>query len=146
VSAATNSFSTPVFVVAGSIARYRPEEGLVGQSEAFTVCTLDSLATTSARYSKATFTLLRGATPREPVNGLFSFVPCRPWVGDDSRFERPAVRLPGIVNPLSRQSPSGTKTLWSRAQVAAAWHAVIAQLTAADLELGAHLAEPSRCP
>jgi hypothetical protein len=88
-----------VFAVADPITRYRPEDGLVGRSEAFTACTLDSLTTTSARYSRATFTLFRGATPREPVNGMFSFVPCRPWVSDD-----PPVRASGRTTPGDHQS------------------------------------------
>lgn len=135
-----------VFVVAESIARYRPVEGLAGESKAFSRCTVDSLAAEPAQYSQATFTLFRGATPRQPVNGLFSFVPCRRWVGDDSRFARPAVRLPRIINPRSRQSPSGATDSRSRAQVAAAWSAIVEQVVCADLELGVHLAEPSRCP
>src|SRR5205814_1264683 len=104
-----------------------------GTSQAFDVCTRESLAMDSPTIGRPTFTLVRGATPQQPIGGMFSFVPCRRWSGDESRFARPAVRLPGITNPRSRQSPSGAKFLRPRQEVAAAWRAVIDQVLAADL-------------
>jgi hypothetical protein len=133
-----------VFVVADIIAHYRPVEELTSGSKGFDVCTVASLQNECDRIRKATFTLFRGATPRQPVNGMFSFVPCSRWIGDGSRFARPFVRLPGIINPLSYQSPSGAKILRSQAEVVAAWRNVVAQVTTADLELGVDLAEPPR--
>lgn len=110
-----------VLVVAGAVAQYRPVDGVPATSDAFNVCTVESLAAEPARYSQATFTLLRGATPQHPVNGMFSFVPCRPWIGNNSRFARPPVGLPGIINPRSSQSPSGAKETHTHGQIAAAW-------------------------
>ncbi len=47
---------------------------------------------------KQTFRLYRGATVDQPVDGMFSFFPCRPSRGQEARgFERPTIRLPGIV-------------------------------------------------
>jgi hypothetical protein len=51
----------------------------------------------------ATHRLYVGATPSEPVNGMFSFVPCRPATGRDVGFARPVVNLEGWINHNLRQ-------------------------------------------
>jgi hypothetical protein len=135
-----------VFVIADVIAEYRPVDGVASGSRAFDVCTVASLQTEPTRINEATFTLFRGATPRHPVNGMFSFVPCCRWVDDSSRFARPVVRLPEIINPHNRESTLGSKVHRSRAEVVDAWHQVVEQVTNAHLELGVDLAEPPRRP
>jgi hypothetical protein len=133
-----------VFVVGESDA-YRPVDGLTGVSDAFAVCTVESLAADPELSSEAIFTLMRGATPRQPVDGMFSFVPCRRWIGDESRFARPAVELADIIDARRRRGPSGAGHVRPRAEVAAAWASIVKQVTKADLELGVGLAEPPRC-
>jgi hypothetical protein len=133
-----------VFVVGDVIGRFRPVDGVESGTPAFDVCTANSLATEPDRINRGTFTIFRGATPQQPVNGMFSFVPSRRSGDDDCRFARPAIRLPGIINPLSRQSPSGAKVLRGRAEVSTAWNEVVEQVKTAGLELGVDLAEPPR--
>ena len=107
-----------VFVVADIIAQYQPVNGVASGSDAFDICTVNSLRTEPPRISGATFTLFRGATPRRQVNGMFSFVPCRRWVGDDSRFARPAIPMPKpcrILPALSgSRAPAGRNGRWPR--------------------------------
>jgi hypothetical protein len=132
-----------VFVVGDIVTRYRPVDGIADASDAFRICTIESLAADPSDYSRTTFTLFRGATPDAPVNGTFSFVPCRRWSEpDDSRFARPAITVPTVTNPASRQSPSGATRHRSAEEVAAAWRAVVDQVTDAGLLLGIGLSEP----
>jgi hypothetical protein len=129
--------------IAGTFSPAAPPDDL-GVDEAFTTCTLDSLGTLDESYTTATYTLFRGATPASPVGGTYSFVPCMPRGDSGARFVRPAVRLPGAVNPRSTQSPSGAKELRPAAEVADAWHDVVDQVRAAGLDLGVHLTTPPR--
>ncbi|MHB8449243.1 MAG: hypothetical protein ACYDAQ_02065 [Mycobacteriales bacterium] len=46
--------------------------------------------------------LYQGATHDQPVQGMYSFTPCRPVDGEDVRFERPLLDLPGIISPTLR--------------------------------------------
>ena len=54
----------------------------------------------------ATYRLYIGATPDDPVEGMFSYVPCRPADADRSGFARPAITLPGLINPNLRMQAS----------------------------------------
>jgi hypothetical protein len=60
----------------------------------------------TSRRSQA-FTLFRGATLKDHVDGMYSFVPAKPSTTPDVRFARPAITAPGYLNPASKQSPSG---------------------------------------
>lgn len=135
-----------VFVVGEIVGTYRPLDNPhdLGVDDAFDTCTLQSLGTYEPEKVAATFTLYRGATVDKPVDGMFSFVPCLLRDDDEPRFPRPAVRLPGIVNPLSKQSPAGAKDLWPRHDVDAAWHEVVHQVRSAGLDLGVHLDTPPK--
>jgi len=67
--------------------------------DAFRICTIEALRT-DKKAAGFCFTLYRGATYDTPVNGLYSFVPCRRANGERSRFHRPSVSLPlCYVNP-----------------------------------------------
>ena len=135
-----------VFVVGEIVGTYRPVDHPhdLGVDDAFDTCTLQSLGTYEPDKVVATFTLYRGATVDEPVDGMFSFAPCLLRDDDEPRFPRPAVRLPGIVNPLSRQAPAGAKDLRPRHDVVAAWHDVVHQVRSAGLDLGVHLDTPPK--
>ena len=77
-------------------------------SEAF----LEVTAGPIADNEEASFRLYRGATPRDPVDGMFSFFPATPAEGD-SGFPRPVIELPGeYFNPGSSRGPNG---LWREA-------------------------------
>ncbi len=89
-----------------------------------------------------TFTLFAGATPGDPVEGMFSFVPCLPYDEDGPRFARPRIELPGIVNPRSRQSTSGSTRSRPIDEVVSAWQAVRSQVIEQDRLVATHLGLP----
>lgn len=53
--------------------------------------------------AKRSYRLYFGATPAEPVDGMFSFVPCRPVSDGKVGFARPVIELDGLINPNRRQ-------------------------------------------
>ncbi|MGH9192118.1 MAG: hypothetical protein ACRDZ0_06550 [Acidimicrobiales bacterium] len=137
-----------VFVVRDKLGTFRPfdDTSHLQVDAAFDTCTLQPLTTYEPHIGASTYSLYRGATVDEPVHGMFSFVPSRVLGDPDMRFARPAVHLPGVVNPASKQSPSGG-TLRDRrpiADVVAAWHRVVDQVRSAGLHLGVHLSTPLR--
>jgi hypothetical protein len=138
-------FVLDTVLVVASATRYTANDvEHLGADEAFATCTLQSVATTMpAGFECSRFTLFTGATVDEPVNGMFSFTPCYPD-GDEARFARPPIRLPGLVNPASKQSTFGSHRRLSPESVHAAWEQVRRQVLAHDLWLGTHFDTPPR--
>jgi hypothetical protein len=110
---------------------------------AFTTCTLDSLNTGSEGFDYRDFALYTGATRTDPVEGMFSFAPCRP-AGDGGRFARPPIRLPGLVNPASRQSTFGSHRPLTVGRIRTAWEDIRGQVLAHDLLLGTRFETPPK--
>ena len=108
--------------------------------EAFRICTIESVVTDGRGEHE--FTLYHGATFDKPVAGMFSFVPCRDAAREDARFARPAVSLPGYINPASAQSPSEVKTPRTLAQVSQEWSSIREQVLQAECELGVSFETP----
>ena len=108
--------------------------------EIFRVCTIESLLTTGDADSP--FTLYRGATYEAPVNGMYSFVPCRRADITNVRFPRPYVSLPGYVNPRSAQAPKGAKSPRSATEVREQWECVRQQVLDAGCLLGLRFSSP----
>lgn len=135
-----------VFVVAGTAGAFVPAAGRgdLPIDDAFEVCTRQRLAGYAPHIAGSDYTLIKGATPDDPVDGMFSFVPCRVDGDADMRFARPVVDLPGIVNPKSTQSPSGAKEMRPLAQIVDAWRTVVDQVRRVELELGIHFKTPPR--
>ena len=137
-----------VFVVRDKVGVFRPFEDMshLSVEPAFDACTLQPLRTYEPHIGTSTYTLYRAATVDDPVHGMFSFVPSRVANGPNLRFARPAIHLPGIVNPASKQSPSGATGTDRRPvdDVVGAWHAVVDQVLAAGLSLGVQFATPPR--
>lgn len=137
-----------VFVVRDTVGTFRPFEDMshLGVDPAFDACTLQSLTTYEPHIGASMYTLYRGATVEDPVHGMFSFAPCRVHGEPDMRFARPAIHLPGSVNPASTQSPSGATAGDRRtvAEVVDAWRSVVDQVRAAGLLLGVRFATPPR--
>jgi hypothetical protein len=98
-----------VFIVRDKLGTFRPfdDTSHLQVGAAFDTCTLQPLTTYEPHIGASTYSLYRGATIDEPVHGMFSFVPCRVHGDPGMRFAGPAAHLPDIVNPASRQSPSG---------------------------------------
>lgn len=89
-----------VLVVAGWI-EHAKRSDLAGQAEeTYVRATIDPMY--GWGEDDRTYRLYFGATPDEPVNGMFSFVPCRPAAGSRSGFARPSVELEGLINPNAR--------------------------------------------
>jgi len=110
--------------------------------EAFRVCTIEALVTDSACSGEA-FVLYRGATYRDPIGGMYSFVPCRRADRAGQRFRRPAIVLASdYLNPKSTQSPSGVKKPRSVEQVRQQWDCVRSQVIDAGCLLGVWFSTP----
>lgn len=132
-----------VFVVADSRPWVPAEEA--GTSDAFAVCVASAIVACGVD-AHTPLTLYRGATARRPVHGMFSFVPARPAAHPSPRFARPAVRLPGLVDPASTQSARGSGRPLPITAVREAWTALRDQVLAADLVLATHLDTPEGSP
>lgn len=89
-------------------------------------------------------TLYRGATIDDPVHGMYSFVPALRTEDDPLRFARPAIELPGIVNPKSTQAARGPNRRLPIADVVRHWTDVRAQVLRADLDLAVRIQTPER--
>jgi hypothetical protein len=111
-------------------------------SDAFRTATIESMASPEDAQIDLQLTLYDGATPDRPSEGMFSFVPCLPHGAAGPRFARPAIELPGIINPKSRQSTSGSKKPLSIEEVRQAWDSVVAQVHDQDLLLGTRMELP----
>jgi hypothetical protein len=92
--------------------------------------------------SEMSVRLYLGATPVNPVQGMFSFVPCVPVEGDDARFARPEIRLPDVITPHLRQGKKNTK-LHRPEEAFSLWTDVRAQVERTDLGLAATLITPA---
>lgn len=89
-------------------------------------------------------TLYRGATIDDPVHGMYSFVPALRTEDDPLRFARPAIELPGIVNPKSTQSVRGSSRQLPIADVVHHWEYVRAQVLRTELDLAVRIQTPER--
>jgi hypothetical protein len=125
-----------VFVVAGWT-EHRARSDLEGRTDA-----THMLATIGPMYGwgegKRTYRLYVGATPDNPVDGMFSFVPCRPGSGADAGFARPALKVDGVINPNARMQARtldvGEPGTW------AAWTAAVEATVSEGLALATKLA------
>lgn len=132
-----------LFVVGDVLGEFTPIDIGVDIDPIFRLCTVDSLVNDDT--ASASLTLFKGATPARPVDGMFSFVPCMDVTDPRARFGRPAIELPGVVNPASRQAPSGAKVARSLAERSEAWKAIVDQVEMVGLSLATNLAMPDRC-
>lgn len=110
--------------------------------EAFRVCTVESLLT-DADCSGEEFILYRGATYGDPINGMYSFVPCRRADSAERRFARPPILLPAdYINPKSTQTPSGATKGRSVRDLQECWQSVRQQVLDAGCLLGVSFSTP----
>jgi hypothetical protein len=80
--------------------------------------------------------MYEGATPDEALAGMFSFVPCLPAA--EGGFERPAIRLPGYVNPRNWRQATCSDPMELDA-VVEVWGDVVRQVLDARLALATRL-------
>ena len=96
-------------------------------------------APTSARLR-----LYLGATPCDPVQGMYSFFPAVP-AGGDAGFPRPLIDLPGeYFNARNWQAPKGLREERSFGEVHGLWKRLVEQVRRAGLVLGTHACLPER--
>jgi hypothetical protein len=92
---------------------------------------------------KASFRFYNGATYDSPLDGMFSFFPCLPWGPGSRGFARPAIRLPGIINPAAKQAgPHNPQEDISA--VRKRWESVREQVIGQGLWLGVYAEPPPR--
>ena len=93
---------------------------------------------------QASFMLYKGATPHDPVDGMFSFFPANPARGD-AGFPRPPIDLPSeYFNPKSWQAPKGVRRERTSEELRGLWESFLCQVREAGLVLGTHAALPER--
>lgn len=93
---------------------------------------------------EAQLRLYRGATPDDPIDGLFSFFPAIPARGDSS-FARPLIELPSeYFNPRSWQAPKGLWRNRSTDELRSLWESLVQQVRDAGLVLGTYAEPPER--
>jgi len=86
-----------------------------------------------------------GATPTEPVGGMFSFFPSRQLQDPPQPFSRPRIDLPSLVSPNMTQGKKIERDI-SLADAEAIWTKVCGQVEEQGLSLGVHAALPERRP
>lgn len=132
-----------VFVVAESVDYTAPEARVAladHASDAFLEVTAGPLADND---ETASFRFYRGATPEDPVNGMFSFFPAM-IAGGSVGFERPGIELPKFC--FTETLRRGIKTTCGLAPTTLAdlWQSLVEQVRNADLVLGTHAVLPER--
>lgn len=132
-----------VFVVASSEPWTPAKNALVNAEPAFITCTAESLAT-SPRDARRRYRLYRGASLEHPVHGMFTFVPARLASSASVRFRRPAITLPGLINPASTQSPRGVHDPLSLDRVRTAWSDIRDQVLAENLVMAVRFDTPDK--
>ena len=132
-----------VLVVADSLSYSAPEARRVladAAPEAFLTVTGGPLVDNE----QASFRLYRGATPEDPVEGMFSFFPAMPAQGD-AGFPRPLIDLPGeYFNPRSWQAQKGVRQQRTSEDLLGLWKSLVGQVRRAGLLLGTHSALPEQ--
>jgi hypothetical protein len=83
------------------------------------------------------------ATPDDPIEGMFSFFPCRPHDCRDPGFERPEISIPTVITDTLPMG-SSTSRVASLAEVARVWIDVVAQVRHRGLMLGVEAEMPPR--
>ena len=81
------------------------------------------------------FRLYRGATPKNPVSGMYSFFPAIP-AGSGSGFRRPTIVGIQQINPRNWRTPKGHVEERSLKELRHLWDLLVAQVRKANLVLG----------
>jgi hypothetical protein len=121
-----------VFVVARAVP-WSPDAPEEISDSTLRVVTCESVAT-DPRGKGLDLMLYEGATPDAPVDGMYSFTPAQLVGEGELGFVKPAIQLPGLVNPRNRQAPK--KTVVDPSGAAAAWASVRDQVLEQGLLLG----------
>ena len=132
-----------VLVVADSYA-YGADEAREALADLADEAFIEVTAGPIVANEEGAFRLYRGATPDDPVDGMFSFFPAMPAEGD-SGFPRPILDLPAeYFNPRSWQAPKGLWRERSADERRGLWELLAAHVRRSGLVLGTHASSPRR--
>ena len=132
-----------VFVVADSL-MYAASEARQALTNATSEVFLAVAGDPIMAREKASFRLYFGATPEDPVEGMYSYFPATPAQGD-AGFPRPLIELPReYLNPGSWQSPKGVNSERTNEELHGLWSSLATQVRGVGLALGTHAALPER--
>ena len=132
-----------VFVVANSL-MYVASEARQALADATSEVFLAVTGGPIMAREKASFRLYFGATPEDPVDGMYSYFPAMPAQGD-AGFSRPLIELPKeYFNPGSWQAPKGVRIGRTSKELCEIWNSLAVQTLEAGLVLGTHAALPER--
>lgn len=76
-----------------------------------------------------------GATYNKPLDGIFSFFPCKPYSESSNGFARPIIRIPDIITDNLKQGFRKTERV-SFDEIKPIWVKVVDQVTKQGLNLG----------
>lgn len=79
--------------------------------------------------------LYTAATPDDPIEGMYSFFPCRAHDPNGAGFERPEISIPTVITDALPMGSSTTRVA-SLAEVARVWTDIVAQVRRHGLMLG----------
>lgn len=85
--------------------------------------------------------LYYGATGQEPIAGMFSFFPCRPYDQGERGFARPEIDIPGFITRHLTQGKKIARDL-SLTEMRELWDQVVHQVEAQGLALGTYVELP----
>lgn len=85
--------------------------------------------------------LYRGATPEEPVEGMFSFFPCQPAVENSKGFAKPRIAMPKLITDALLQGRKLTCGL-TNGEIKKHFQDVRGQVELAGLSLGVYAELP----
>ena len=105
-------------------------------------CPEDLSTSGSCASTGERFRLYRGATPDDPVEGMFSFFPASP-AGDASGFPRPFIHLSReYFNPAFWRGPKGLRRRRTLDELRRLWQQLREQVHEVGLVLGTHAELP----
>lgn len=87
--------------------------------------------------------LYLGAIPTDQVDGMFSFVPCKPATGALSGFARPRINLGHLTTSELKMGAKATRSL-APERMRGVWSTVVEQVLEQGLELGTRFDVPDR--
>ena len=132
-----------VFVVAESVEYTAPEARIALADHASDVFLEVTAGPLTDNEETGLFRFYRGATPEDPVDGMFSFFPAM-IAGGSRGFERPSIYLPKpyFTETFRRGVKSSCDLAYST--LFGIWESLVEQVLNAGLVLGTHAALPER--
>jgi hypothetical protein len=93
--------------------------------------------------SHETWRLYFGVSHDKPLQGMYSFFPCRPYEAESKGFARARIALPGVITDNLYQGKKYTEQP-SLAEMKMLWDEVVAQVQEQGLALGVYAEMPRR--